>query len=102
MSVDASDVLAVLPPDHRVGEIEVLDVRTDTDIDDEGRDVVRVFLTLSSPRGETWRPADLIGLQVHIQRGLVARGEEDMIVFRIRPESEDGAPDDGPLPPYGE
>ncbi len=56
MSVDTSDVAALLPADRRVGDVTVVDLSVGDDVDGDGEDVLVVTLTLAPPSGETWSP----------------------------------------------
>lgn len=51
MTVGAAVVLAVLPPDRRVGSVHVLDVETEADVNSFGEDALLVTLTLAPAAG---------------------------------------------------
>lgn len=98
MTVDAADVLSLLPPDRTVGEVRVIDVSTADDFDSQGEEALRIILTLAVPAGDTWKPRDVLELEAEIRRGLVRGGEDRSIIFWIRPEYERDSLDEGPPP----
>jgi hypothetical protein len=96
MSVDAADVLSLLPPDQTVGSVRVVGVDTADDFDSQGDEAIRIILTLADPASEVWEPLDVLELEAAITRGLIRGGEDRSIIFWIRPEHDPDALDEDP------
>lgn len=97
VTVDAADVSSLLPPEGRLGGVQVVDVSTFDDFDADGEDALRIVLTLANPPGDTWPPLDVLEIESIIKRGLVSGGEDRHVIIWLRSESEDDAPDEGPM-----
>lgn len=101
MSVDMSDVAALLPADRRVGDVTIVDLSVGDDVDGDGDDVVVVTLTLAPPAGETWSPASTTRLRSILRQGIAATGENRRVMVLLELQNDPGNPaQDAPPDPH--